>query len=63
MAIELSQIHNVVRTYRQAIHSSLSGLHEVERTGELGQSLMSDSPGTRERNIMRVIHEVIIIDI
>ena len=61
MAIELTQIHNVVRTYHQAIKFSLSGLHEVERTGELGQGLMSDSPGTRERNIMRVIHEVIII--
>jgi hypothetical protein len=63
MAIELSQIHNVVRTYHQAIHSSLSGLYEVERTGEPGQGLMSDSPDTREWNIMRVIHEVIIIDI
>ena len=61
MAIELTQIHNVVRTYHQAIKFSLSGLHEVEQTGELGQGLMSDSPGTRERNIMRVIHEVIII--
>ncbi len=61
MAIELTQIHNVVRTYHQAIHSSLSGMHEVERTGGLGQGLMSDSPGTRERNIMRVIHEVMII--
>jgi len=62
MAIELTQIHNVVRTYHQAIKFSLSGLHEVERAGELGQGLMSDSPGTRERNIMRVIHEVIIIN-
>ena len=63
MAIELTQIHNVVRTYHQAIHSSLSGLHEVERTGELGQGLPSDSPSKRERNITRVIHEVIIINI
>ena len=62
MAIELTQIHNVVRTYHHAIHFPLSGLHEVERTGEVGQGLMSASPGTRERNIMRVIHEVIIID-
>ena len=61
MAIELTQIHNVVRTYHQAIHFSLSEPHEVERTEEPGQGLMSDSPGTRERNIMRVIHEVIII--
>lgn len=61
MAIELTQIHNVVRTYHQAIHFSLSGRQEVEQTEELGQGLMSDSPGTRERNIMRVIHEVIII--
>jgi hypothetical protein len=61
MAIELTQIHNVVRTYHQAIHSSLLGLHEVERTGGLGQGLMSNSSGTRERNIMRVIHEVMII--
>ena len=61
MAIELTQIHNVVRTYHQAIHSPLSGPHEVERTEEPGQGLMSDSPGTRERNIMRVIHEVTII--
>ena len=57
MAIELTQLHNVVRTYRQAIHFSLSELHEVERTG---QGLMPASPGTRDRNIMRVIHEVII---
>ena len=63
MAIELTQIHNVVRTYHQAIHFPLSGLQAVERTEELGQGLRSDSPGTRERNIMRVIHEVIIIDI
>jgi hypothetical protein len=62
MAIELTRIHNVVRTYHQSIHSSLSGLHKVERTGEPGQGLISDSPGTRERNITRVIHEVIIID-
>jgi hypothetical protein len=62
MAIELTQIYNVVRTYHQAIHFSLSGLQAVERTEELGQGLMSDSPGTRERNIMCVIHEVIIID-
>jgi hypothetical protein len=61
MAIELTQIHNVVRTYHRAINFSLSGLHEVERTGELGQSLMSVSPGARKRNIMRVIHEVMII--
>jgi hypothetical protein len=61
MAIELTQIHNVVRTYHQAIHFPLSELHEVERTGEVGQGLMSVSPGTGERNIMRVIHEVMII--
>lgn len=61
MAIELTQIHNVVRTYHQAIHFSLSELHEVERTGEVGQGLMSASPGTRVRNIARVIHEVFII--
>jgi len=61
MAIELTQIHNVVRTYHQAIHFSLSELHEVERTGEVEQGLMSASPGTRERNITRVIHEVFII--
>jgi hypothetical protein len=58
MAIELTQIHNVVRTYHQAIHFSLSELHEVERTG---QGLTPASPGTREWNIMRVIHEVISI--
>lgn len=60
MAIELTQIHNVVRTYHQAIHFSLLELHEVERTG---QGLLSVSPGERGRNIMRVIHEVLIIDI
>ena len=59
MAIELTQIHNVVRTYHQAIHFSLSDLHEVERTG---QGLTPASPSIRERNIMRVIHEVIIIN-
>ena len=58
MAIELTQIHNVVRTYHQAIRFSLSGLREVERTG---QGLLPNSPGTVERNIMRVIHEVMII--
>lgn len=58
MAIELTQIHNVVRTYHQAIHFSLSKLHEVERTG---QGLLSVSPGARERSTMRVIHEVMII--
>jgi hypothetical protein len=57
MAIELTQIHNVVRTYHQAIHFSLSELHEVERTG---QGLTPDCPDTGERNIMRVIHEVLI---
>ena len=61
MAIELTQIHNVVRTYHQAIHFPLSKLHEVERTGQVGQGLLSVSSGTRERSIMRVIHEVIII--
>jgi hypothetical protein len=61
MAIELTQIHNVVRTYHQAIHFSLSALQEVERTGEMGQGLLPASPGTCERNIRRVIHEVIII--
>jgi hypothetical protein len=61
MAIELTQIHNVVRTYHQAIRFSLSGLHEVERTGEAKHGLTPASPGTRERNIMRVIHEVLII--
>ena len=61
MAIELTRIHNVVRTYLHAIHFPLSGLHGVERTGGVGQGLMSVSPGTRERNIMRVIHEVFII--
>lgn len=63
MAIELTQIHNVVRTYHQAIHFSLSELHEVDRTGEVRQGLLSLSPGERGRNIMRVIHEVLIIDI
>jgi hypothetical protein len=58
MAIELTQIHNVVRTYHQAIHFSLSEPHEVERRG---QGLTPASPGTGERNIMRVIHEVMII--
>ena len=62
MAIELTQIHNVVRTYHQAIKFSLSALQEVERTGEVGQCLMSASPCARERNIMRVVHEVIIIN-
>ena len=60
MAIELTQIHNVVRTYHQAIHFSLSELHEVERTR---QGLLSVFPGDRGLNIIRVIHEVIIIDI
>jgi hypothetical protein len=59
MAIELAQIHNVVRTYHQAIHSSLSELHEVERRR---QGLMP-APGTCERNIMRVIREVMIVNI
>ena len=63
MAIESTQIHNVVRTYHQAIHFSLSELHEVDRTGEVGQGLLSLSPGERGRNIMRVIHEVFTIDI
>ena len=63
MAIELTQIHNVVRTYHQAIHFSLSELHEVDRTGEVRPGLLSLSPGERGRNIMRVIHEVFIIDI
>ena len=63
MTIELTQIHNVVRTYHQAIHFSLSELHEVDRTGEVGQGLLSLSPGERGRNIMRVIHEVFTIDI
>jgi len=63
MTIELTQIHNVVRTYHQAIHFSLSELHEVDRTGEVRQGLLSLSPGERGRNIMRVIHEVFIIDI
>ena len=63
MAIELTQIHNVVRTYHQAIHFSLSELHEVDRTGEVRQGLLSLSPGERGRNIMRVIHEVFTIDI
>ena len=61
MTIELTQIHNVVRTYHQAIHFSLSELHEVDRTGEVGQGLLSLSPGERGRNIMRVIHEVFIV--
>lgn len=60
MAIELTQIHNVVRVYHQTIHFSLSKLHEVERTG---QGLLSVSPGERGWNIMRVVHEVLIIDI
>ena len=47
MAIKLTQIHNVVRTYHQAIHFSLSELHEVERTGEVGQGLLSVSSGER----------------
>jgi hypothetical protein len=63
MAIELTQIHNVVRTYHQAIHFSLSELHEVDRIGEVRQGLLSLSPGERGRNIMRVIHEVFIIEI
>ena len=62
MAIELTQIHNVVRTYHQAIQFSLSALQEVERTGEVGQGLKPAFPDTRERNIMRVIHEIIIIN-
>ena len=63
MAIELTQIHNVVRTYHQAIHFSLSELHEVERTGQVGQGLRLASTGACKRNIMCVIHEVPIIDI
>jgi hypothetical protein len=58
MAIELTQIHNVVRTYHQAIHFSLSELQEVDQAG---QGLLPASPGTRKWNIMRVIHEVMFI--
>jgi hypothetical protein len=59
MAIEFTQIHNVVRTYQRAIHLPPSERQDAQQTGHVGQDQISISPGTRERNATQVIDDVI----
>jgi hypothetical protein len=59
MAIEFTQIHNVVRTYQRAIHLALFERQDVEQTGHVRRDQISIFPGVRKQNTMRVIDEVI----
>jgi hypothetical protein len=63
MAIEFSQIHNVVGPYQRAIHLPPSERQDAEQTGHVGQDQISISPADRERNVTHVIDEVISVAI
>ena len=61
MAIEFTQIHNVVRTYQRVIHLPPSERQDAEQTGHVRRDRISISPGVRKQNAMRVIGEVLSI--
>jgi len=63
MAIEFTQIHNVVRTYQRAIHLPPSERQDAQQTEHVGQAQISISPCARERNTTHLIDEVICITI
>lgn len=57
MAIEFTQIHNVVRTYQRAIHLSPSARQDAEQAGHAGADLTSTSPDACEREHLHRIDD------
>jgi hypothetical protein len=58
MAIELNQIHNVVRTYQWAIQLSPPAQQESEQAGYVGEDQISISLDAHERNNIHLVNEV-----
>ena len=58
MAIEFTQIHNVVRTYQRAIEISPSVRQDAEQAGQVKGDQVSISPDARERDSTHLIDEV-----
>lgn len=61
MAIEFTQIHNVVRTYQRDIHLLPSARQDAEQPGHVGEDQISISPDTRERDFIHltdVLHSI-----
>lgn len=58
MAIEFTQIHNVVRTYQRAIHLPPSARQEAAQAGHVGEDQISISPDARERLPLHLIDDV-----
>jgi hypothetical protein len=59
MAIEFTQIHNVVRTYQWAIHLPPSAEQDIEQTAHVGADQISISLDSREQNGIHLQDEVL----
>jgi hypothetical protein len=58
MAIEFTQIHNVVRTYQRAIHLSQSARQGAEQAGHVGEDQISISRDAPQRDTFHLVDEV-----
>jgi hypothetical protein len=58
MAIELNQIHNLVRTYQWAIQLSPPARQESEQAGYVGEDQISISLDAHERNNVHLVNNV-----
>lgn len=58
MAIEFTQIHNVVRTYQRALHRLQSARQDGEQSAHIGKDLISISLDARERETIDQVDEV-----
>lgn len=59
MAIELTQIHNVVRTYQWAIHLPPSAQQDIEQAAQVGEDQTSISADFRKQNGIHLQSEVL----
>ena len=58
MAIEFTQIHNVVRTYQRALHRLPSARQDGEQSAHIGKDQISISLDARERETIHPVDEV-----
>ena len=58
MAIEFTQIHNVVRTYQRALHRLPFARQDGEQSAHTGKDRISISLAARERETIHPISEV-----
>ena len=61
MAIEFTQIHNVVRTYQRALHLLPSARQDAEQSAHVEKDQISIFLDARERETINLTNDVFVI--